>query len=112
ARVRRQGGRRRGRCRYQPGTRAMSAALRTDAGVTILELVVALGILAGLLVAVSGSIPRHAPAAETPSPATAVAKARVRAILSGQAQVLHTDGAIIVFTATGTNWSATASAPP
>lgn len=60
---------------------------RADAGMSVLELVVALGIAAGLLVVVAASLPR--PAAETGTGAKAIAtflsEARTRAILSGEA---------------------------
>lgn len=64
--------------------------LANDAGFSVLELVVALGIAAGLLVVVAASLPRLAIDART-DPAAIVAfvsEARSGAILSGTASVL------------------------
>jgi Tfp pilus assembly protein FimT len=61
-----------------------------DAGFSVLELIVALGIAAGLLVVVAASLPR--PAADAGADAAAivafVSEARSSAILSGTAAVL------------------------
>jgi Tfp pilus assembly protein FimT len=63
---------------------------RTDAGISVLELVVVLGIAAGFLVMVAASLPR--PTVEARIDAAAIAaflsEARTRVILSGEAGVL------------------------
>lgn len=61
-----------------------------DAGFSVLELVVALGIAAGLLVVVAASLPRPAADAKTDAAAIAafVSEARSSAVLSGSAGVL------------------------
>lgn len=65
--------------------------MRPDAGFSVLELVVALGIAAGLLVVVAASLPR--PPADPTTDATAilafVSAARNDAILSGEPGVLE-----------------------
>ena len=63
---------------------------RADAGVSVLELVVVLGVAAGLLVMVAASLPR--PSAEPRADAAAIAaflsEVRTQVILSGETGVL------------------------
>lgn len=65
--------------------------MRSDAGLSVLELVVGLGIVAGLLVVVGASLPRSP--AHTQTDATAilafVADARTEVILTGRAGVVN-----------------------
>ena len=69
----------------------MTSVSNSQAGMTILELVVALGILAGLLAMVSASIRPSVPAQinDTERLAAFVAKARTDAVLTGQTRLLH-----------------------
>ncbi len=64
--------------------------MKADAGFSVLELIVGLGIVAGLLVVVAASLPR--PPADVGTDATAVlafvSEARTAVILSGEAGVL------------------------
>lgn len=69
----------------------MRDTANSESGMTILELVVALGILAGLLAMVSASIRPSIPTqvSNTERLAAFISKARTDAVLSGQTRLLH-----------------------
>lgn len=93
--------------------------MKPDAGFSVLELIVALGIAAGLLVVVAASLPR--PPADAATDATAilafVAAARNEVILTGQPGVLAIGPRSMSFGDKQIQWGpelavATAAAPP
>jgi hypothetical protein len=85
----------------------------SDAGLTVLELVVALGITSGVVAMIVASLPRSRPTQEVVAVQIAdfVAKVRKEAILSGRAQVLHVSAGSMSSDRDRLVWGADASAP-
>lgn len=80
---------------------------RADAGLSVLELVVVLGIVAGLLVVAAASLPKSfAPKVDAAAVAAFVSDARSQVILSGKTSVLTIAPRSMTFGAHQLSWDA------